>query len=177
MLRIRALAADSACIISSTKGLRALLVLREPVPSAATHAMFDSAAVCERRSSKMKKIRQRTETDCGVACLAMLAGISWAEARKVLFGRWRRKNFYTEKEEMRAALRRFGIITAKRLVRCKDPRRLKRDALLNTNLLVDGNSHWAVWDAKRKKVLDPYYKRTRCFSCLVVLRREERIAK
>ena len=122
----------------------------------------------------MRTVRQRGESDCGIACLAMLAGISWVEARKELFGSQARRGFRTNKDEMRAALRRLGIITSKKLQVCKDPRRLTRDALLRTNLLADGNWHWAVWDAKRRRILDPYYKHTRVLSCLVVLRREER---
>jgi hypothetical protein len=33
---------------------------------------------------------------------------------------------------------------------------LERDALLPTNILANGNWHWVMWDAKRKKV--HYYK-------------------
>jgi hypothetical protein len=76
---------------------------------------------------------------------------------------------------MRAALRRCGVITAKRLVACKDPSRLQTDALLHTNMLANGYSHWAVWDAKRQKILDPYYQRTRVFSYLAILRRNPAI--
>jgi hypothetical protein len=81
----------------------------------------------------------------------------------------------TDKDSMRAALRRCGVITAKRLVACKDPSRLQTDALLHTNMLANGYSHWAVWDAKRQKILDPYYQRTRVFSYLAILRRNPAI--
>lgn len=125
----------------------------------------------------MRAIRQKGETDCGVACVAMLAGISWAQARKALFGAHRPKGYYTTKEEVRAALTRLGVITSKRLAVCKNPERLTRDALLRTNVLANGNWHWAVWDAKTKKVLDPYYRRTRVISCLLVLRRQRPAAQ
>ena len=84
----------------------------------------------------MRIIRQRGETDCGVACLAMLVGVPWAEARNILFDPRRKKSFYTDTDIMRAALRHFGVITSKRLVKCKKPERLKRDALLKTNVLA-----------------------------------------
>lgn len=119
----------------------------------------------------MRTIRQKGETDCGIACLAMLADISWKEARNALFGTRPKRSFRTTKEEMRSALARFGVVTSKRLVVCKHPERLKRDALLRTNVLGNGNWHWAVWDSTRSKVLDPYYKRTRFRSCLLVMRR------
>lgn len=120
----------------------------------------------------MRLIRQRTSTDCGVACLAMLAGISWAQARNALFDEKRNVSFATGVQQMRLALLGFGIVTSLRLVVCKNPSRLRRDALLRTNVLANGGWHWAVWDSKRKKVLDPYYKRTRFCSALLILRRQ-----
>jgi len=121
----------------------------------------------------MRFIRQRTNTDCGVACLAMLAGISWAQARRALFGNVPTKSFSTDTKRMRAALLKFGIVTSLRPIACKNPARLKRDALLRTNVKANGGSHWAVWDSKRQRILDPYYKRTRPCSALLVLRRLE----
>ncbi|MBF0860371.1 hypothetical protein HKD24_14390 [Gluconobacter sp. LMG 31484] len=122
----------------------------------------------------MKLIKQKTETDCGVACVAMLAGVSWAKARDALNFKKSDKKFYTDKDSVRNALTRLGVITEKNFVVCKYPERLTKDALLRTNLLANGNWHWAVWDAKRQEILDPYYKRTRPLSCLIVLRRERR---
>jgi ABC-type bacteriocin/lantibiotic exporter with double-glycine peptidase domain len=120
----------------------------------------------------MRLVRQRTDTDCGVACLAMLAGIPWAQARHALFDRAPTKSFATNTQQMRAALLEFGIVTSLRLFTCKNPLQLKRDALLRTNVKTNGDSHWAVWDFKRQRVLDPYYKRTRPCSALLVLRRQ-----
>jgi hypothetical protein len=37
--------------------------------------------------------------------------------------------------------------------------------------------HWAAWGAKRQKILDQYYKRTRPLSCLIVLRRKKPASK
>lgn len=124
----------------------------------------------------MRLVRQRGATDCGIACLAMLANIPYIQAKRALFGTKRQVSYDTTKDQMREALLLFGVITTKRLVVCTDPERLDRDALLHTNKLADGNSHWAVWDAKRRKILDPIYARgrTRPHSCLIVLRREHR---
>lgn len=123
---------------------------------------------------EMRLVKQKTETDCGVASVAMLACVSWHEARNELFPDRRTKGFKTDKEQIRAALSHFGVVTSKRLVVCKNPKRLKKDALLRTNVLANGDWHWAVWDASRERVLDPYYKRTRFCSCLVVQRRTRR---
>jgi hypothetical protein len=73
------------------------------------------------------------------------------------------------------ALRKFGIIATGRLVRCSKLK-LEKDALLHTNK-VKNDSHWAVWDARQQKILDPYYKRTRPHSCLLILRRNKTAAK
>jgi hypothetical protein len=119
----------------------------------------------------VRRLKQKTKTDCGVACVAMLAGVSWAKARDALFDKAAR-TFWTQKDDMINALGHLGVTVSKRLVVCKHPDRLQVDALLRTNILANGNWHWAVWDAKRKKILDPYYKRTKPVSCLVVLRRK-----
>jgi hypothetical protein len=121
----------------------------------------------------VKYIRQKAQTDCGIACLAMLAGVSYPKAKALLFGPSHNATCYTTKDEMRDALRYFGVITSKRLVRCKRLDRLGRDALLRTNVLNNGNWHWVVWDAAQGRILDPLpYKRgLRPYSGLVVLRR------
>lgn len=123
----------------------------------------------------MKLVRQKKDSDCGPACLAMLAGIPLVEATRAIFGDAPRKKYYTEKDQLRAALTHYGVITLRNLRRCSDPTKLTRDALLKTNMRKDGYYHWAVWDAKRQKLLDPLYKRTRPLSCLLVLRRERRV--
>ena len=121
----------------------------------------------------MRYMKQKTKTDCGVACLAMLTGVSWVQARNALNFDKNEKVFLTTKDQMRDALRRLGVVTAKRLTVCKYPERLQSDALLRTNVLASGRFHWAVWDAKKQQILDPYYKRTRPLSCLIVLRRQK----
>lgn len=125
----------------------------------------------------MRHVKQKTETDCGVACVAMLAGVSWAKARDALDFERNDTAFWTDMDSMKTALKRLGVITAERLSVCKNPKNLQTDALLRTNLLANGNWHWAVWDARRQKILDPYYKRTRPLSCLIVLRRKQPVSK
>jgi len=103
----------------------------------------------------------------------MLAGVSYAAARDVLFGPGHRGASWTDKEMMVGALRKCRVIMQERWVRCVRPERLPKDALLRTNVLNNGNWHWAVWDAGRNKILDPLpYKRGfRPISALTVVRR------
>jgi ABC-type bacteriocin/lantibiotic exporter with double-glycine peptidase domain len=121
----------------------------------------------------MKLVRQKTKTDCGVACFAMLADISYAQARRALFGEKHKGPGYTYKDQMRNALKAFGVVLSERLTRCPRPERLTQDALIRTNELSNGMWHWVVWDARRAKILDPlpYKRRLRPLSCLVVLER------
>src|SRR5260221_11505560 len=121
----------------------------------------------------MRLVRQKTTTDCGIACFASLAGISYTQAQRAVFGEKHKGPSYTYTDQMRKALKDFGVILAHRLVRCPRPARLTQDALIRTNKLSNGMWHWVVWDARRRKILDPLpYKRgLRPLSCLIVLER------
>src|SRR5665213_4508399 len=125
----------------------------------------------------MKYVRQRTDTECGIACVAMLADVGYEKARHALSGPNHNGTGRSEKDQMRKALTTFGVIITKRLVRCARHPSSKRDALVRTNVgPISGNWHWAVWDATQQKFLDPLpYKRGfHPYSCLVVLRRLRR---
>jgi hypothetical protein len=54
---------------------------------------------------------------------------------------------------MRSGLRSYGIATRKPRAG-KHYKEFKFDAVLYGRL--DGEFHWAVWDCKREKLLDPY---------------------
>jgi ABC-type bacteriocin/lantibiotic exporter with double-glycine peptidase domain len=122
----------------------------------------------------MRLIKQKNQTDCGVACVAMLADVSYAQAERILFGANHIGKSYTHKEDLIRGLRNFGITTSGHLVRCsKNPKNLKfkQDALIKTNKLKSGKWHWAVWDSRKQVLLDPYYKRTEPYSCLLIVHR------
>jgi len=123
----------------------------------------------------MRYVRQRTDTECGIACIAMLADVSYEDARQALFGPKHKGKGRTQKDQMRKALTGFGVITTKRLIRCARQPTLKRDALVRANVAPkSGNWHWAVWDARRQRFLDPLpYKKNNLkpYSYLVILRR------
>ena len=118
----------------------------------------------------MKTIFQADEYGCGIACLAMLAGLTYEKA-KVVIG----NNFYpdygVDTAPMIAALSMYGIrqIQKGRLSQSKTVDDLKNNALLHCKLLptrglidpkVNTFSHWVVWDAEQEVVRDPYrYKK------------------
>ncbi|MER9740891.1 cysteine peptidase family C39 domain-containing protein [Mesorhizobium sp. M0187] len=120
----------------------------------------------------MMIIRQRGESDCGIACVAMLiqryagcpASSSYDAARAVLFGS--AKGSDTGTRDLRRALAKFGIKTAGRTVGFKPISStnmgLEFDAIVSTKVKADGWWHWLVWDGKNNVLLDPLevpYKR------------------
>jgi hypothetical protein len=102
----------------------------------------------------MKRVSQLHPDGCGVACVAMIAGVGYHEARKTFHKDEKTGQSTTD---VRQALAKFDVACARRLVRLPSGhyRNLKQDAILRTRTRSDGDSHWIVWDAKRKKFLDP----------------------
>jgi ABC-type bacteriocin/lantibiotic exporter with double-glycine peptidase domain len=121
----------------------------------------------------VRRIVQTDNTGCGIACLAMLAGVSYAEARRAVFGRYHPGDCSTSTGELRRGLRKLGIRAGKRLIplRGRRLRSLETDAILKVNLGLDGYWHWVVWDAGRQVLRDPRrtpYKRCRAISYLPI---------
>ena len=102
----------------------------------------------------MRLVRQRTSTDCSIACVAMLAGVSYAQAKRVVpQGR-------TKTRAIKRALIELGVSHGYRTIPVSESlseleQRLSFDALLKTRPDKAENWHWMVWDSKRKKTLDP----------------------
>jgi hypothetical protein len=99
---------------------------------------------------------QKDEDGCGVACVAMLAGISYSQARSIMFGS--EPVGLTSTSGLIDALVRLGRRPFnKRLspLRGRNYRELKSDALLKVIRPGKWWFHWIVWDAKRERHLDP----------------------
>lgn len=119
----------------------------------------------------MRLVKQRNENGCGVACVAMIAGVTYSQARALMFGE--RAGGYTDTAQLREALGALGIQTAPKLVLFKSeaPQDLPFNAILKTNRRTK-DWHWVVWDCRRQKVLDPRtppYRRYRHSSYLEIL--------
>lgn len=116
----------------------------------------------------MRQIKQRHDTDCGVACVAMLADVSYADAMRVCFPRnEKRKHFAMKTKAMRWALDAFGFYWTVGLRKYHPD--IKGTLLLKTH--TNGNKwHWMV-RTPRGRVLDPSnYRRHNIQSCVRVLR-------
>jgi hypothetical protein len=108
----------------------------------------------------MRRIQQNGETDCGVAALAMLVRRSLPEVRVFL----ETKGLKTTDVNTGAiiiGLKHFGREPmVPRSISVKDVvlEHFNHDALLSCYMWQNGKryGHWAVWDARRRRVLDPY---------------------
>lgn len=104
----------------------------------------------------MNLVKQCRKSDCGIACAAMLAGVSYEEASAAaaLFGKRRGP---TNETTMYLILRNLGL-------KVKLP--MVAGAANGTNALLKCNRterrlagvkrwHWCVWFAAEQRVLDP----------------------
>ncbi len=123
----------------------------------------------------MRLIRQRDTTGCGLACVAMIGGITYRQAKQLIFpnATAKQRSFSTTKEQLQEALRGLGFQVADRLVRVpRDISRLRPSAILKVNVKAGGSAwHWIVWDHKRQRILDPRvppFRRLRIMSGLLI---------
>ncbi|HEX8300434.1 hypothetical protein [Sphingomonas sp.] len=129
----------------------------------------------------MQTVFQTDEYGCGAACLAMLADISYSEARKRLFGRGRPSSSGVTRAPLISALRGYGLevgasgrLKAGAVVNLRD-NALLYGKILPTRGMIDPTQntygHWLVWDAEQKVVRDPYkYKKPVWLTSFTVIR-------
>lgn len=118
----------------------------------------------------LRRVVQEDEDGCGLACIAMLLGVSYSEA-KALCSHSRTGKTWTH--ELRAALRRYGVRTAEWLEPIDEPTlpSLLGIAILQSNYDPDEGWHWAIWDGLVGRILDPKpvpYRRLRVNAFLAV---------
>lgn len=104
----------------------------------------------------MKLVHQRHRNDCGIACAAMLAGVSYEEASNAAAPLGKRRGL-TNETAMYLILRNLGLKGKLPLV----PGRANgQDAILKCNRGTQRRAgvkrwHWCVWSATDQKILDP----------------------
>lgn len=105
----------------------------------------------------MKTIEQRDGNDCGVACVAMLAGVKYKVAHAVIYPEGRSRK--TRTKDLHDALVELGrkpLATRRKPFGSKKLADLETDALVFVEIRKIEAKHWVVWDAAKKKVRDPY---------------------
>lgn len=112
----------------------------------------------------MRRVEQKEKFGCGVACVAMLAGLSYSQARQHA-PEITKDGLDTD--EIRLLARKVGVSLDRRLQSFfgrKPHDVLNQDAMLMVNNLRLRHGivgHWVVWDARRRTVLDPEIEKLR----------------
>lgn len=109
---------------------------------------------------KLRHVRQRNGTDCGIACIRILTGAGDSEVRSILGIAKTSRSHRTQPEQVRMALNSLGFRML-RETHCDDwgklPTRLHR-GLLAVNYRESSNTwHWVVLDRADpdRPILDP----------------------
>ncbi len=126
----------------------------------------------EERRKPIGRIVQKDPFGSGIACVAMLAGKSYGAVAEEMFPDGAVP--HTNTGDLKLALEAYGLEPAGHLVpfRSTKYQDLKDNAILKANPRRGGAEwHWVVWDAERRRLLDPReppYKRIRACSYLRV---------
>lgn len=109
----------------------------------------------------MKFVKQKHKNGCAVASLAMLSGIGYDKVIKVVHPFY--KNYGQPRRypgvHIEQVLRSMEKLGLQFRVSClkQDVTKLKNNAIIAV-YIAPGSRHAVVWDAKRKKILDPWWK-------------------
>lgn len=116
---------------------------------------------CQRRARPIQRVVQKTGTSCGVACVAMLARLSFRDAKSLvsreLKKKWDQGNHRTHASDLRAMLKPIGWRLG-RQVKCRTWRKVPPGALVAVQRKLPKNDwHWVVSgeDAKGPFFFDP----------------------
>jgi len=95
----------------------------------------------------MRRVRQRYRSDCGVACVAMLARVSYQQAFDAFGFAGSERRFYTSHGQIAEALQILGLqIQWKKFSSWDD---VPGRAILGVNHRCDRrNYHWVAYDGK-----------------------------
>lgn len=105
----------------------------------------------------MKRVQQQSlgRADCGVACVAMLAGCSYQRAFKAFNFAEGQRQFYTWHHHLIGALEELGCTVKRRKFRSW--REIDGQAIVAVDHTKYGDWHWVVFDGEA--ILDPKPKR------------------
>lgn len=101
----------------------------------------------------MKWVQQQSieHADCGVACVAMLAGRSYQQAFEVFGFAENQSEFYTRHHHLISALEKLGCAAKRK--RFRSWRVIRGRAIVAVNHTQDGYWHWVAFDGEA--ILDP----------------------
>ncbi|MDO8908424.1 MAG: cysteine peptidase family C39 domain-containing protein [Pseudohongiella sp.] len=97
---------------------------------------------------KLKRVIQKDSTGCGIACVAMIAGISYGEAKRTAIAHGivkKRPPYYTTSGELTELLRKFhrGATKGRKLSKWES---LDRLSIVGINFSsTHGTWHWVIY--------------------------------
>lgn len=102
----------------------------------------------------MKRVQQRSieQGDCGVACVAMLAGCTYRHAFATFGFAENQRDFYTEHRHLIGALQNLGC--AAKLKKFSSWRKISGHSIVAVNHTQEGYWHWVAFDGR--SILDPH---------------------
>jgi hypothetical protein len=126
----------------------------------------------------MKRIAQLDENGCGVAAVAMIAGVSYKTACQLMFPG--KNGTYTTERQLRTALATYGLKLGTPMpLGTKSFSDLQCNGIFRAKIEWYGKkwTHWVVWNSRSGALLDPYdtpgvsMRRVRLLKFLPVSRR------
>lgn len=102
----------------------------------------------------MKRVQQKHRLGCFNACIAMITGLSYEKALKLVHPK-RRKGEYTETHLPEVVVALIKINADYKLTFDKNIKNIKNPAIVIVKW-KNGSSHAVVWDPELKKILDPW---------------------
>ena len=115
-----------------------------------------------RHKRKVRRVTADTDKDasCGLACIAMIAGCSLPEVRKLALemGYGKGGTFYTDASDLRKLASRVGVTFARRKRKFKNWNEVPHQSVVAINYKKDSNEwHWVVLvrEDNHPHVLDP----------------------
>ena len=106
----------------------------------------------------IRRVQQGDEEGCGIACVAMVTGKTYPQAKKFFLERVffpSERKPHTRHYQLRRALRKLKIATEKKAFR--HWRSIERLSIVPINRRQDGGWHWVVFvpNGGRPYILDP----------------------
>ena len=111
--------------------------------------MLSNKLLCVKWRLILRRIKQEDPTGCGLACIAILAGVSYTEIRKIAVDDLEFDEsglFYTGTTHLRKLASKYNIKLSKRRRQFKSLEALPEKAILAIN--YDGNVdtwHWVIY--------------------------------
>jgi len=107
---------------------------------------------------KIKRIEQEDDAGCGIACVAMITGKTYRQAKRFFLEKVflpRERKPHARHYQLRRALRKLGIANEKRVFR--KWRSIENLAIVPISRRLDGGWHWVVFvpNGVRPYILDP----------------------